>query len=473
MELSEFEKVLAKGENSQVEFKKCSNQVAQDFFETVCSFSNKFGGDIYLGVDDNKSVVGINREQLKSLKQNIVSCCNNDSLFMPHVSVDFEDIEYYGKTVLRVIVPTGSIACSYKKKFYDRQYDSDVVLLDPTAIALINITKQKIYTEQRVYPFVKPEHLHMEYVQHLRNLAKNNLKGDRNHPWDNISDDLALLKSLQLYTFDYTTGVQGFNLAAIMLLGKRDVIANVVPAYVTDAIFTKFDIDRYDDRDVVNVNLIDSYERLMQFGLKHTNDKFCLENNIRISLNKILLREMIANTLIHREFTSPLRARFIIESDKMFVENACCARAHVFITPENNTPIAENPISAEICRNIGYAEHLGSGVRNLFKYSKAYSGKDPIFEESDIFRITVPIDYSFVNHFVEEDNKQQAVIDKNRELSLINLLKENPSINQDESAKQLGVSLRVVKRIFQRLQDKGIIYREGSRKKGLWKFKED
>ena len=190
-----------------------------------------------------------------------------------------------------------------KKKFYDRQYDSDVVLLDPTAIALINITKQKIYTEQRVYPFVKPEHLHMEYVQHLRNLAKNNLKGDRNHPWDNISDDLALLKSLQLYTFDYTTGVQGFNLAAIMLLGKRDVIANVVPAYVTDAIFTKFDIDRYDDRDVVNVNLIDSYERLMQFGLKHTNDKFCLENNIRISLNKILLREMIANTLIHREFT--------------------------------------------------------------------------------------------------------------------------------------------------------------------------
>ena len=360
-----------------------------------------------------------------------------------------------------------------KKKFYDRQYDSDVVLLDPTAIALINITKQKIYTEQRVYPFVKPEHLHMEYVQHLRNLAKNNLKGDRNHPWDNISDDLALLKSLQLYTFDYTTGVQGFNLAAIMLLGKRDVIANVVPAYVTDAIFTKFDIDRYDDRDVVNVNLIDSYERLMQFGLKHTNDKFCLENNIRISLNKILLREMIANTLIHREFTSPLRARFIIESDKMFVENACCARAHVFITPENNTPIAKNPIIAEIFRNIGYAEHLGSGVRNLFKYSNAYSGKDPIFEESDIFRITVPIDYSFVNHFVEEDNKQQAVIDKNRELSLINLLKENPSINQDESAKQLGVSLRVVKRIFQRLQDKGIIYREGSRKKGLWKFKED
>ena len=36
-------------------------------------------------------------------------------------------------------------------------------------------------------------------------------------------------------------------------------------------------------------------------------------------------------------------------------------------------------------------------MRNLFKYSKYYSGKDPEFIEGDIFRITVPLDddYSF------------------------------------------------------------------------------
>ena len=46
---------------------------------------------------------------------------------------------------------------------------------------------------------------------------------------------------------------------------------------------------------------------------------------------------------------------------------------------------------------IGYSDQLGSGVRNLFKYSKYYSGQEPQFIESDVFRIIVPLDdeYSY------------------------------------------------------------------------------
>ena len=45
----------------------------------------------------------------------------------------------------------------------------------------------------------------------------------------------------------------------------------------------------------------------------------------------------------------------------------------------------------------GYADQLGSGVRNLFKYSRLYSGEDPEFIEGDIFKIIVPLNekYSF------------------------------------------------------------------------------
>ena len=47
--------------------------------------------------------------------------------------------------------------------------------------------------------------------------------------------------------------------------------------------------------------------------------------------------------------------------------------------------------------HIGYADQLGSGVRNLFKYSRLYSGEDPEFIEGDIFKIIVPLNgkYSF------------------------------------------------------------------------------
>ena len=50
-----------------------------------------------------------------------------------------------------------------------------------------------------------------------------------------------------------------------MLLGKDDVIADIVPAYVTDAIFRRVNIDRYDDREIIKTNLIESYEQLMEF----------------------------------------------------------------------------------------------------------------------------------------------------------------------------------------------------------------
>ena len=40
---------------------------------------------------------------------------------------------------------------------------------------------------------------------------------------------------------------------------------------------------------------------------------------------------------------------------------------------------------------MGFADELGSGVKNLYKYSKSYSGSDPELIENDIFKIIIPI----------------------------------------------------------------------------------
>src|SRR5574344_636497 len=46
-------------------------------------------------------------------------------------------------------------------------------------------------------------------------------------------------------------------------------------------------------------------------------------------------------------------------------------------------------------RTIGRADKLGSGVRNMFKYSRYYGGGKSMFEEKDIFRISVSLDDLF------------------------------------------------------------------------------
>lgn len=101
---------------------------------------------------------------------------------------------------------------------------------------------------------------------------------------------------------------------------------------------------------------------------------------------------MIVNTLIHREMTSSYIAKFVIKKDAMYVENANRAARCGVLTPENFEPNPKNPIIASFFRNIGLSDQLGSGVRNLFKYSKYYSGKAPVLTEDDIFRIVVPLD---------------------------------------------------------------------------------
>ena len=96
---------------------------------------------------------------------------------------------------------------------------------------------------------------------------------------------------------------------------------------------------------------------------------------------------MIANTLIHREFTSSYTAKFVIEKDRMYTENANRSSGDGIITPDNMEPNQNNPIIASFFRNIGWSDRLGSGVRNIFKYSKNYKKILEFMEEGKEYTI--------------------------------------------------------------------------------------
>ena len=72
--------------------------------------------------------------------------------------------------------------------------------------------------------------------------------------------DIDLLKSAKLFSEYYETGEKGFNLATVLLLGKDDVIGSICPAYKTDALVRKVNLDRYDDREIIQTNLVESYD---------------------------------------------------------------------------------------------------------------------------------------------------------------------------------------------------------------------
>lgn len=483
MDLKEFQSILTIGETVAVEFKRCGNGIESDTYETVCSFLNRFGGDIFMGVLDDGTVVGVPEKAAPDMVKNFITVISNPEMFSPTIYLAPEVIkDEQGHSIIHVHVPPSAEVHSYKKVVYDRVDDADVKVTATSQIAAMYIRKQNIFTEKKIYPYATMEDLRLDLLPRIRIRAQNHAGGQ--HPWTTM-DDMALLKSAGLYGRDVATGKEGFNLAAIMLLGKDDVILNVAPTYVTDALVRKVNTTRYDDREVIKTNLIESYEQLLEFGRKHLPDKFFLEDTMNISLRNILVREMVSNTLMHREFTSSYTAKFVIEKDRMYVENANRASKTGHITIDNLEPNSKNPIIAAFFRNIGYADQLGSGVKKLFEYSKYYSGKEPQFLEDDVFRIIVPLDemysydYTLFNDKNGINDTEIDTIDTNRDTisdtsdlkkSLLLCIKQNASCTQKEYADKLSVSLPTVKRLFAKLQKDNVLVREGTNRKGYWKI---
>ena len=121
-----------------------------------------------------------------------------------------------------------------------------------------------------------------------------------------------------------------------------------------------------------------------------------------------------------------------IEKDRMYTENANRSSGDGIITPDNMEPNPKNPIIASFFRNIGWSDRLGSGVRNIFKYSKYYSGEEPEFIEGDVFRLIVPLneDYSYDN--VKNGDKKKAIKKGDKKTSIKNVDKKTAIKNGDK-----------------------------------------
>lgn len=512
MDLAAIQSILNIGETVAVEFKRCGNGIESDTYETVCSFLNRFGGDIFLGVLNDGTVLGVPEKAASDMVKNFIKVVSNPALFSPTVYLTPKKIRYDEKrTIIHIHVPPSAEVHSYKRVIYDRVDDADVKVTATSAIAQMYIRKQNIFTEKKIYPYANLEDLRSDLLPKIRTMAQYHAGGT--HPWASM-DDAELLKSAGLYGRDIATGEEGYNLAAIMLLGKDDVILNVVPAYVTDAIVRKVNVDRYDDREVIKTNLIESYDRLMDFGKKHLPDKFFLEGDVNKSLRNTILREMVSNVLMHREFTNSYAAKFVIQEERMYVENANRASGEGLITEDNLEPIPKNPIIASFFRNIGYADQLGSGVRNLFKYSKYYSGKRPEFMEGDIFRIIVPLDDSYSYDFssIESKNADKVPISADKmpisadkmpinadkapinadkapvsadkmpvsadkapikrlskqEILIIDYLQRNEKITTSTAGEVLGVKQRRARGILKELAEKNVLLKRGAYKSTVY-----
>ena len=411
MNIEDIEKIIANGENITVEFKESRSELNKDVYQSVGAMLNRLGGHLLLGVKDDKTIVGVDRACIDKIKRNFATSINNPDKMSPTFYTNLEEYEVDGKILLYAFIPNSPEVHRVSGRIFDRNEDGDVDITDNTnLVGQLYNRKSNMYTETKIFSHADLADLDKDTFSKIRIMAHN--RANREHMWENLTD-LELLKSANLYRKDPLTGEEGLTLAGILLLGSQQLIFSALPHYKTDAIVRIKNTDRYDDREVILDNLVQSYYKLMAFVSKHLDDKFYLEDSQRIDVRNMIFREVCANMLIHREFSSAYPAKIIIEKDAVRTENANKPNGYGTIDAFNFSPYPKNPTIAKFFREIGLADELGSGIKNVNRYLKIYSGGTPEFIEADIFQQILPISESAIYQDTHQDTHQDIYQRKN------------------------------------------------------------
>ena len=457
--------LLADGEGLTIEYKECVNGLSNSVWETVCSFSNRYGGHIILGAYNDGTPVGINPNAAQQMKKNFASILNNPQKTSPSLFLNLEEVMVGEMLLLYAHIPISSQIQSCSGRIYDRNEDGDFDITNSTElVAQLSLRKSNQFTEREIFPYATLNDMRLDLVPRVKKMAVSRVP---NHPWKEM-EAMELFKSAGLYEDDKRTGKKGFNLAGILLFGKNEVVRSCAPGIVTDALLRRDNIDRYDDRCYVETNLIEAYDQLFDFISKHTNDPFVLIGDQNVSVRSWIARELISNLLAHREYSKAFNAKLIIERERIYTENWNRSNEHGRIDPDNFAPQSKNPIIAKFFMNIGRADQLGSGIRNLYKYTKLYSGGEPELIEGDIFKTIIPLvsvrkkqanKTSEINKRIKQANKTSE-----KKAVIVGYIEEHGKVKVSELTELFNLSEGRVRAILSEMVKDGVVRKVGKTK---------
>ncbi|MDY0078372.1 MAG: hypothetical protein RBR87_13985 [Bacteroidales bacterium] len=226
------------------------------------------------------------------------------------------------------------------------------------------------------------------------------MRGD--HPWLLVGNE-QMLRESSLWRKDFFNNQEGLTLAAALIFGSETTIKNLLPAYKVEVMVRIQNTDRWDDRITLRENLIDSYLEIKQFIYRYLPEKFYTENDQRIDLRDKIFREVIANVLVHREYTSNYSTDIIISDTEVTLANPNNPLFHGLIDPYKFSPYPKNPNIRKFFVALGWADEIGSGIRNTNKYLPLYiPGAKPIFSEDYKFTTIIPLLFVSLERYTKQ-----------------------------------------------------------------------
>lgn len=131
MTIEELKEQIYEGEKIDTEFKKSENELNKDIYESVCSFNNRNGGHIFLGViNDTKEIKGVNPDRIDKMLKDFTTVINNANKINPPMYLTPEVYDIDGKKVIYIRVPEGTQLRRLNGRIWDRTHEGDIDITD-------------------------------------------------------------------------------------------------------------------------------------------------------------------------------------------------------------------------------------------------------------------------------------------------------------------------------------------------------
>jgi predicted HTH transcriptional regulator len=406
----------------------------------MIAFANGAGGNIYIGVNDNRTVTGIKEEPF-DLEEKLASIIYDSISPIPNVF--FQTIVFEDKVIFIIKILSGANKPYYLKKLGPEdgifvRIGSTNRKADSQISAELRRQARNISLDQEIDPSFNCDGLDMKLLEKFIEL-----RGLKAKP---CLDYFEKIKAVQRY--DHTCHP---TIGGILLFSS---------ALPDEYSYARFRVSRFkaeNRAELINSTTIDDGllampEKIMDFV------RLYMEKNIEISVLRrkeeyniplTAIREGILNAICHRDYSiTGADNKLDIFSDR--IEITSPGTLPLGITLQDlGEGISEvrNRLIVKIFREAGYVEQLGTGIMRIKEACRTNALPEPKFEETGNFFKTIIF-------------RARLTISSDLE-DVYELIKQGPPLGSRKIAANLHIHQNTALKRLKQLEEKGLIHKQG------------
>lgn len=424
-------------EDKSTEFKRI---FVDEIKKTVIAFANTNGGIIYIGIDDNGDIVGIDNVDDTILR---VTNTMRDAI-KPDITMFMDCIceKINNKDVIKIIVQTGTSKPYYLAKkgirpegVFVRQGASSVPATETAILKMIKETSGECFEIARSIN----QDLHFNY---LENIFKDKAISFN----ENNKKTLGLIGEDNTYT----------NLGLIL--------SDECPYTIKIAVFEGNIKTIFKDRYEFNGSMIKQLEEAYNYIDRYNSTKAEFKGLNRIDIRDYpieAIREALLNAVVHRDYSFSSSILINIFNDRMeFVSIGGLVKGITYDDIMLGISIARNKNLANLFYRLKLIEAYGTGIMKIQASYTDCIYKPKIEVSDNAFKIILPNKNAIINGSV---NHIKCSSNTNVE-KVLSLLRQKQNIIRKDIEKELNVSQATAILLLNKMQKENLIVKIGAGK---------